>query len=92
MYFVHVYIFKKFQKKKSNQIKSNEKVFGLGALGLLSHLKKIKTFELGSLNFLVTFSKRPNFLFLSRKKEKKRRSLIFKMVHEDPLDKTFSKS
>ena len=90
MYFVHVYIFKKFQKKKkSNQIKSNEKVFGLGALGLLSHLKKIKTFELGSLNFLVTFSKRPNFFFLSRKKKK---SLIFKMVHEDPLDKTFSKS
>ena len=48
MYFVHVYIFKKFQKKKKNQvsqifpkkkkkknqIKSNEKVFGLGALGL----------------------------------------------------------
>ena len=52
MYFVHVYIFKKFQKKKKNQvsqifpkknkIKSNEKVFGLGALGLLNHLKKNK--------------------------------------------------
>ena len=48
MYFIHVYMYVYFQKKKiqdsqifpkKNKIKSNEKVFGLGALGLLNHLK-----------------------------------------------------
>ena len=36
--------------------------------------------------------KRPNFFLSFKIKKKKERSLLFKMVHEDPLDKTFSKS
>ena len=71
MYFIHVYIYilnpkKKnkdsqiFQKKKK-KIKW-ESVWTRG-IGPLSHLKiKIKKiFELGPLNFLVTFSKKTQF-------------------------------
>ena len=43
------------------------------------------------LNEKVTFSKIPNFFFLFQDKKEKK-SLLFKMVHENPLDKTFSKS
>ena len=59
---------KKFQDfqifpKKENffQKKKNKKVFGLGALSLKSFKKKIKFFELGALDFLVTFSKKTHF-------------------------------
>ena len=51
---------------------------------------KKKIFGLGTLDFLVTFSKKA--YFFSYKDFKILKSLLFKMVHEDPLDKTFSKS
>ena len=54
--------------------------------------KKKNIFELEPLNFLVTFSKRPNFFSFKIKPKKKKKSLLFKMVHEHPLYKTFSKS
>ena len=70
MYFVHVYILKKNQKKfqdfqifpkKREKLKKKKKK-GLWTRGIepLSHLKK-KFFELGALDFLVTFSKKTHF-------------------------------
>ena len=102
MYFVHVYIYifflknskKKFQDfqiflKKKREKFSNEKSIWTRGIEPLSHLKKKKKFfELGAVDFLVTFSKKTHF-FLS--KVSRFYSLLFKMVHEDPLDKIFFK-
>ena len=94
---------KKRKKKKKKKNFKWESVWTRG-IGPLSHLKKKKkNFELGPLNFLVTFSKRSNFFFSfeiknknknkrRRRRRRRRRSLLFKMVHEEPLDKIFSKS
>ena len=70
MYFIHVYIYILNPKKKIKIPKSSKKkkkikwesVWTRG-IGPLSHLKiKIKKiFELGPLNFLVTFSKKTQF-------------------------------
>ena len=72
MYFVYVYIFFLNPKKKKNQDsqifkkrKKRESVWTRG-IGHLSHLKK-KIFELGPLNFLVTFSKKKTHIFFSFK-------------------------
>ena len=62
--------FKKIQKKfqdfqifpKKREIFSNEKSLWTRSIEPLSYLKK-KIFELGALDFLVTFSKRPIFFF-----------------------------
>ena len=104
MYFVHVYIyiFKKNSKQKfkifffkiSKSFPKKEKIFqmkkSLWTRGIepLSHLNiYILTKGIGlSSDF---FKKGP---FFSYKDFKILESLIFKMVHEDPLDKTFSKS
>ena len=75
MYFVHVYIEKKIQKKKIQDFQnfpkkreklSKKKKKSLWTRGIepLSHLKK-KIFGLGALDFLVTFSKKAHFFFLS---------------------------
>ena len=75
MYFVHVYIKKKIQKKKisrfPNLSQKKRKIFkkkkkSLWTRGIkpLSHLKKKKKknfFGLGALDFLVTFSKKAHF-------------------------------
>ena len=66
MYFVNVYIFKKkfkipksFPKKEKNfQMKKNLWTRGIEPL---SHFLKKKIFELGALDFLVTFSKKAHF-------------------------------
>ena len=103
MYFVHVYIHiflkknskkfkisKSFPKKKKNFQKKKK---GLWTRGIepLSHLKKKKknlwTRGIGLPN---DFFKKG--LFFSYKDFKILKSLLFKMVHEDPSDKTFSKS
>ena len=52
--------FQIFHKKRENFL--NEKSLWTRGIEPLSHLNK-KFFELGPLNFLVTFSKRPNFFF-----------------------------
>ena len=69
MYFVHVYIKKKkFQDfqifpKKREKISKKKKSLWTRGIEPLSHLKK-KFFELGALDFLVTFlKKRPIFFF-----------------------------
>ena len=91
MYFVHVYIyiyiyffffliqkeiqdFQIFPKKREN----------------FSKKKKKKFFELGALDFLVTFFKKDLFFFFQRFQDSLKSS--FKMVHENPLDKTFFRS
>ena len=103
MSFVCVYILKKTKQKKNQKKKNSRfpkfsqkkrKIFqkkSLWTRGIepLSHLKK-NFFELGALDFLVTFlvtfSKKTLFFF-SYKYFKILKSLLFKMVHEDPLDK-----
>ena len=77
MYFVHVYIFfKKIKKKiqnfffkisksfpqKKREKFSNEKSLWTRGIEPLSHLKK-NFFELGALDFLVTFFKKGPFFF-----------------------------
>ena len=59
MYFVHVYIKKKIQKKFkiSKSFPKKRKIF---------KLKKKKFFELGALDFLLTFFKKGPFFFLSK--------------------------
>ena len=74
---MYIYIFlKKYKKKisrfpnlsqKKIKIFKKKKKGGLWTRGieLLSHLKKKKFFELGALDFLLTFSKKTHF-FLSK--------------------------
>ena len=79
MYFVHVYIYiffkKKFKKnsrfpnlsQKKRKIFNQKKKKSLWTRGIepLSHLKKKKKiFELGALDFLVTFSKKAYFFLI----------------------------
>ena len=79
MYFVHVYIyFKNIQKKKNFKKKKNSSFSNLSqkrenfqmkkslwtrGIEPLSHFLKKKFFELGALDFLVTFSKKTHFFF-----------------------------
>ena len=91
MYFVHVYIYiylkytkKKIQKKISRFPNLSQKRENF------SKKKKKTFFELGALDFLVAFSKKAHFF--SYKDFKILKSFLFKMVHKDSLDKTFSKS
>ena len=99
MYFVHVYIFlKKFKKKiQDSQIfpkkreKFSKKKKNLWTRGIkpLRHLKKKFLWTRGIGLPSDFFKKDP---FFSYKDFKILKSLLFKMVHEDPFDKTFSKS
>ena len=76
MYFVHVYIyfFKSSKKKiqdsqifpKKREKFSKKKSLWTRGIEPLSHLKK-KFFELGALDFLLTFSKKHLFFFFSFK-------------------------
>ena len=72
MYFIHVYMYIFFQKKKFKIFKSfpkkgkkfsKKKKKGLWTRGIepLSHFKKKNFFELGALDFLVIFFKKDPF-------------------------------
>ena len=70
-----IYFFKKIKKKKFQDFQifpkkrenfSNAKSLWTRGIKRLSHLKKKKFFELGALDFLVTFFKKGPFFFLSK--------------------------
>ena len=86
---------KKKEKKEEEEEEEKEKNFKWESvwtrgIGPWSHLKKknlwTRAIELPSDFFKKTQS------FFSFKIKKKKKNLLFKMVHKDPLDKTFSKS
>ena len=81
-------IFPKKREKFSNLKKKKKKSLWTRGIEPLSHLKKnLWTRGIGLPSDF--FKKDP---FFSYKDFKILKSLLFKMVHEDPLDKTFSKS
>ena len=83
-----MYIFLKNSKKKKknqvsqifpkkNKIKSNEKVFGLGALGLLNHLKKNKNLWIRVIELPSDFFKKTQFFCFFQEKKKRKEEVSF---------------